>query len=191
MRSSLPAAGFAAVLALLAGCGSSSKSTTSSSGAAASGSSTAAASSAYGHSPYGAGATTATASGSAASAAASIVVSAKHGKLGTLLAAGPKKRTVYLFEGDTASTSACAGTCPGIWPPVTTTAAATAAGGASRSALGTITRPDGSKQVTYNGHPLYYFANDKDESDSYGQGIKSFGSSWYVLAPTGKKIDKS
>ena len=57
--------------------------------------------------------------------------------------------------------------------------------------LGTITRPDGTKQVTYKGHPLYYFSKDKDDGDSYGEGLKTFGSDWYVLAPSGKKVDNS
>ena len=57
--------------------------------------------------------------------------------------------------------------------------------------LGTITRPDGTTQVTYKGHPLYYFRKDGDAGDAYGQGAKAFGAGWYVLAPSGNKIDKS
>jgi predicted lipoprotein with Yx(FWY)xxD motif len=57
--------------------------------------------------------------------------------------------------------------------------------------LGTITRSDGTVQVTYNGHPLYYYAKDGDAGDAYGQGIKGFGAAWYVLAPSGNKIDTS
>jgi predicted lipoprotein with Yx(FWY)xxD motif len=45
--------------------------------------------------------------------------------------------------------------------------------------------------VTYKGHPLYYFIKDKDAGDSYGQGSHAFGASWYVLAPSGKKVDNS
>src|ERR1700752_3557665 len=123
------------------------------------------------------------------SAEASVTVSAKSSKLGKILSAGPKHLTVYLFEADTAKASACSGPCTSVWPPVTGTARAGA--GASASALGTITRSDGTQQVTYDGHPLYYFARDGDAGDAYGQGIKGFGSSWYVLAPTGKKIDNS
>jgi predicted lipoprotein with Yx(FWY)xxD motif len=64
--------------------------------------------------------------------------------------------------------------------------------GAARSAdLGAITRSDGSKQVTYKGHPLYFFVKDKDSGDAYGQGAKAFGADWYVLAPSGNKIDES
>jgi len=57
--------------------------------------------------------------------------------------------------------------------------------------LGTVTRPDGTKQVTYKGHPLYRFIKDKDNGDAYGQGAKAFGSDWYALAPSGNKVDKS
>ena len=45
--------------------------------------------------------------------------------------------------------------------------------------------------MTYKGHPLYYYVKDRDAGDSYGQGIKSFGSDWYVLAPSGSKVDTS
>ena len=66
-----------------------------------------------------------------------------------------------------------------------------ASGQAVASHLGTITRGDGTTQVTYNGHPLYLYTKDKDDGDTYGQGIKSFGASWYVLAPSGNKVDTS
>jgi predicted lipoprotein with Yx(FWY)xxD motif len=70
----------------------------------------------------------------------------------------------------------------------------TAAGAAIAADLGTITRPDGNTQVTYKGHPLYFFVKDVkdgDPGDTYGEAIKSFGAEWYVLAPSGDKIDKS
>ena len=57
--------------------------------------------------------------------------------------------------------------------------------------LGTITRPDGTTQVTYKGHPLYLFVKDKDDGDAYGEAIKAFGAEWYVLAPSGNKVDVS
>jgi predicted lipoprotein with Yx(FWY)xxD motif len=99
--------------------------------------------------------------------------------------------TVYLFEGDTGSTSSCSGACASAWPPVTTTGTPTTTGSATAADLGTITRSDGTKQLTYKGHPLYYFIQDKDSGDAYGQGAKAFGASWYVLAPTGVKVDNS
>jgi predicted lipoprotein with Yx(FWY)xxD motif len=177
-------------LALLAGCGSSKTSTSSSTAASATGTSASAAA----KSPYRAG----SASGARGSAGAStvgppgaVLVSTKHGALGTLLAVGAKKLTVYLFEADNGAASACAGACTSVWPPVTTAATAKAGGSALASDLGTIARPDGTRQVTYKGHPLYFFARDKDQGDSYGQGIKSFGAGWYALAPNGNKIDNS
>jgi predicted lipoprotein with Yx(FWY)xxD motif len=74
---------------------------------------------------------------------------------------------------------------------VTTSGAPTATGGAVSADLGTVTRADGTKQVTYKGHPLYFFAKDKDDGDAYGQGIKAFGAAWYVLRPNGTKLDES
>jgi predicted lipoprotein with Yx(FWY)xxD motif len=120
-----------------------------------------------------------------------VAVVSKHGKQGVILAAGPSKRTVYLFEGDKGSGSSCSGECASVWPPVTSTGAPVASAGAVAADLGTITRPDGTKQVTYNGHPLYFYAKDGDVSDAYGQAIKAFGASWYVIAPSGNKVDTS
>jgi predicted lipoprotein with Yx(FWY)xxD motif len=120
-----------------------------------------------------------------------VAVVTKHGKPGVILAAGPKKLTVYLFEGDTASSSSCSGECAGVWPPVTSAGAPVAGAGVVAAHLGTITRADGTKQVTYNGHPLYFYSKDGDMGDAYGQGIKGFGASWYVIAPSGNKVDTS
>jgi predicted lipoprotein with Yx(FWY)xxD motif len=74
---------------------------------------------------------------------------------------------------------------------VTSAGAATAAGAANKADLGTIARSDGTTQVTYKGHPLYFFARDKDSGDAYGQGVKGFGADWYVLSPSGNKVDHS
>jgi len=120
------------------------------------------------------------------------VIAVKHAsKLGTILAAGPKKMTVYLFEGDKGVASSCAGACAAVWPPVTTSGAAVVHGAAMSADLGTIKRSDGTTQVTYKGHPLYFFAKDKDSGDAYGQGVHGFGSDWYVLKPSGSKVDNS
>src|SRR5438105_1685833 len=75
------------------------------------------------------------------------------------------------------------------WPPVNASGAPHATGGASPALLGTTRRKDGTTQVTYAGHPLYYFIADKKPGDMNGQGISQFGAKWYVLAPSGKKID--
>ena len=55
--------------------------------------------------------------------------------------------------------------------------------------LGTTMRSDGTEQVTYKGHPLYFYDDDKDSGDAYGQGSKAFGAGWYVLKPSGEKVD--
>ena len=120
------------------------------------------------------------------------VITVKHAsKLGTILAAGPKRMTVYLFEGDKSAASSCSGGCAAVWPPVTTSGAAVVHGAAMSADLGAIKRSDGTTQVTYKGHPLYFFAKDKDSGDAYGQGVHGFGSDWYVLAPSGSKVDTS
>ncbi|HEX4289718.1 MAG TPA: hypothetical protein VH021_12425 [Trebonia sp.] len=87
--------------------------------------------------------------------------------------------------------SACTGACAGAWPPVTTTGTATASGSAKASDLGTITRSDGSKQVTYDGHPLYYFSGDSGAGTASGQGSDGFGAKWWLVAPTGSDVTAS
>jgi predicted lipoprotein with Yx(FWY)xxD motif len=133
--------------------------------------------------------TTATTSANRNTAPAALITTKHSAKLGTILAYGPKRLTVYLFEGDHGGASSCTGACATAWPPVTGTPQA--GGTATSSALGTITRADGTKQVTYNGHPLYLFVKDKDDGDAYGQGVNAFGASWYTMAPSGKKVDLS
>jgi predicted lipoprotein with Yx(FWY)xxD motif len=195
VRTPIALAVYAGTLALLAGCGSSGTSAGSSSAASttqAAASTQAAAGSSYSH--YGpstsSSSTTSTATPVASTGAPAVVLS-KRAKLGTVLAAGPKHMTVYLFEADTSRSSACSGACASVWPRVRTASAPSAGPGAVPAALGTLVRADGTKQVTYNGHPLYFFAQDKDMGDAYGQGVKGFGSDWYVLTPNGKKLDKS
>jgi predicted lipoprotein with Yx(FWY)xxD motif len=172
-----------ALAAVIAGCGSSKSSTSTTSATTATAATPAASTSE--RSPYGAGTTGSSASSGGAQA---VVVSTKHNKLGTILDAGSKHLTVYLFEADKGSTSTCTAACEKVWPPVIASSA-TASASATQAKLGTTTRPDGSKQVSYNGHPLYYFEQDKDDGDAYGQGSKAFGAGWYVLNPAGNKID--
>jgi predicted lipoprotein with Yx(FWY)xxD motif len=135
-----------------------------------------------------AGAASAASGGAVASSGT--VVKTAHTKLGTVLV-GPNGHTLYLFELDKGTTSHCSGTCAAGWPPLTTSGSPHASGGASASKLGTTTRSGGVKQVTYNGHPLYYFVGDTAAGQTKGEGLKAFGASWYVLSPSGSKIDKS
>ena len=66
-----------------------------------------------------------------------------------------------------------------------------AGSGVSQALLGTITRPDGTMQLTFNGHPLYYFTADAAGGTAHGQGVKAFGAEWYVVGVSGSKIDTS
>ena len=168
---------------LVAACGSSSSSR--SVPAASAGGTSATTANPSGGSGYGGGS-----AGSQASASATAVV-AKKNKLGTILAAGPKKLTVYVFSADSGSTSKCSGACAKVWPPVPASGTASATPPAQTSLIGTTTRADGTKQLTYKGQPVYYFAKDKDDGDAYGQGINHFGGSWSAVAPNGAKITKS
>jgi len=98
-------------------------------------------------------------------------------------------RTVYLFLADSGATSSCnSAACVQYWPPVLTAGAPVAGSGADGMLLGTTQRKDGRTQVTYAGHPLYYFITDKKPGDVTGQGINAFGALWYVVSPSGTQI---
>ena len=121
----------------------------------------------------------------AGAAAASVTVATKTGPLGTYLV-DQSGRTLYLFVADTGSTSTCSGACAGYWPPLTGTAKA--GGSVAAAQLATSARSDGTKQVTYAGHPLYYFAGDKSAGATAGQGIDGYGAKWWVVGVDGKAI---
>jgi predicted lipoprotein with Yx(FWY)xxD motif len=173
----------------LAGCGSSSNSGSGKS--EASGSPTTSETSSSSSASSGSSSTGTTSGSSPASAAGGstgTAITTVHTSLGTILAAGSKRLTVYLWEADKGSTSTCSGPCAQVWPPVTTTSAPQAEGGAVAADLGTTTRSDGTKQVTYNGHPLYWYTGDSQTGETTGQGSTGFGASWYVMSPSGSKI---
>jgi predicted lipoprotein with Yx(FWY)xxD motif len=107
----------------------------------------------------------------APSAAGSTVEATSVGTIGTVLVAGSNKMTVYIFTKDVKDSgkSACSGDCLKAWPALTVPAGGTPTGGTGvTGTLGTITRDDGTLQVTYNGLPLYFFANDKSPGDAAG-----------------------
>jgi predicted lipoprotein with Yx(FWY)xxD motif len=124
-------------------------------------------------------------SGSSASGATVIETATSSG--GTFLTNG-SGRAVYLWAKDTGDMSNCTGACAGAWPPVTTTGTATGSGAAKASDIGTITRSDGTKQVTYDGHPLYYFSGDSGPGTATGQGNDGFGAKWWLVAPSGSDV---
>jgi predicted lipoprotein with Yx(FWY)xxD motif len=126
-------------------------------------------------------------SSSGGSMSGGTVIETGSSSAGTVLTNG-SGRAVYLWAKDTGNMSDCNGACAGAWPPVTSTGPATASGGAKASDLGTITRSDGSKQVTYDGHPLYYFAGDSGPGTASGQGSDGFGAKWWLVAPAGGDV---
>jgi predicted lipoprotein with Yx(FWY)xxD motif len=99
-------------------------------------------------------------------------------------------RTLYLFQADKGTKSACFGPCATNWPPLRS-ANPTVGSGANASMIGTTKRSDGQAQVTYNGHPLYTFKGDSSAGDTSGQGIKAFGGLWYVVSPAGQQVTGS
>jgi predicted lipoprotein with Yx(FWY)xxD motif len=135
----------------------------------------------------GSSSTGAQAGASASGSGSAMVITTKAGSAGTFLTDG-SGRTVYLWVKDGMNASACSGACASLWPPVTTGGTPTASGSAKGSDLGTITRSDGAKQVTYNGHALYYYAGDSGAGQTNGQGTDSFGAKWWLVAPAGTSI---
>jgi predicted lipoprotein with Yx(FWY)xxD motif len=107
---------------------------------------------------------------------------------GTTFLTDKAGRSLYLFGSDSKTTSTCTGACATAWPPLTATTAPTAGAGAKASDLSTITRSDGTKQVTYAGHPLYSFSGDKAAGQINGEGSTAFGAPWYVVSPAGQQI---
>jgi predicted lipoprotein with Yx(FWY)xxD motif len=97
-------------------------------------------------------------------------------------------RTLYLFARDSGTMSACTGACAVNWPPLRVRGAPLVGSGAKPSAVGRTARPDGISQLTYNGHPLYTFVNDKKPGDTNGEGINAFGGSWFAISPAGVKV---
>lgn len=104
---------------------------------------------------------------------------------------GASGRALYLWVADGNGKSVCAGACAKFWPPLTTKSAPVAATGVTGSQLGTITRSGGAKQVTYDGHPLYYFLEDTTKGSLKGQGSDNFGAKWWLVAPSGTAITKA
>jgi len=162
----IAAAATLAIALIAAGCGSSSHS------------------SAYSSGPYGSAAKASAPNGIAGAAKIGVASSA----LGRIVV-DSRGRTLYLFEKDKNRRSACYGQCATYWPPLLTHGKPMARGGARQSLLGMIRRANGSQQVTYAGHPLYRFVQDRKPGQTNGEGSQAFGAGWEVLSPAGKKIE--
>lgn len=134
----------------------------------------------------GASSASASASGSATGAAGTVLTT-RSGPHGRYLTNGTG-RAVYLWTADSKGKSKCTGACAAVWPPVPATGTVTASGGVAARDLSTITRSDGSKQVAYDGHALYYFAGDSAAGQTNGEGINGFGAKWWLVSPAGTAI---
>jgi predicted lipoprotein with Yx(FWY)xxD motif len=159
---------------VVAGCGSS--------GATKSASATAAASSST---PHSASSSAAASTRGAGSSGAEVALG--QSKLGAILV-DDKGRTLYLWKGDKGTTSSCSAACAAAWPPLTTVGSPRAGTGVAASKLGTTKRTDGTLQVTYAGHPLYYFAGDSAPGQTTGEGTTGFGAEWEVVSSSGAAV---
>ncbi|WP_024286073.1 hypothetical protein [Cellulomonas sp. KRMCY2] len=121
-------------------------------------------------------------SGDDAMAATSVMVAAST--LGDVLVDG-EGLTLYMFDPDAQGASTCYDDCATAWPPLVTDGTPGAGDGADDSLLGTVERDDGAVQVTYDGWPLYYFAQDAAPGDVKGQGLNDV---WWVLDADGEPV---
>ena len=94
--------------------------------------------------------------------------------------------TLYAFSKDSGGSSACTGACAKAWPPLTVEQGEPEpSNGAAAARIGTIDLPDGGRQVTYAGHPLYSFSGDKQPGEANGNGADAFGGTWSALKGSG------
>jgi predicted lipoprotein with Yx(FWY)xxD motif len=119
--------------------------------------------------------------------ATSATVSLANTGLGSILV-DSTGRTLYLFEADSGTKSACSGGCAAAWPPLLAHGKPTVGSSLNASLIGTAKRSNGTEQVTYNGHPLYLFVKDTAAGQTTGQGLTAFGAPWYVLSAGGDAI---
>ncbi|MDQ6914188.1 MAG: hypothetical protein M3155_00065 [Actinomycetota bacterium] len=92
-----------------------------------------------------------------------------------------------MFAKDRGPKSTCIGACASAWPPLTTSGKPAGGSGVTSSKLGETKRGDGMTQITYQGHPLYYFSGDSAPGQTKGNGVTAFGAQWFALSPAGSK----
>jgi predicted lipoprotein with Yx(FWY)xxD motif len=140
---------------------------------------------------YGGGGNASTATpASATTSAKAPALAVKNTSLGRALV-DSKGRTLYLFGYDTKDATRCSGDCATNWPPATSSATPKVGSGVSKGKLKVIRRSDGSRQLSYAGHPLYRFKGDSKTGDVKGQGVNAFGGVWNLVAPSGAAITKT
>src|SRR5437763_6715824 len=122
-----------------------------------------------------------------AAVAAASAISIKQTSLGPTLV-DANGRTLYLFEADRPNVSTLSAAGQAVWPPFTATTTPRALSGAVAGRIATVTQAGGAAQVTYKGHPLYYYVGDHSPGQTSGQGLNQFGALWYVLGPGGNAV---
>lgn len=108
-------------------------------------------------------------------------------EFGTMLFSDTKQ-AIYIWEVEDSTEAECYGDCAVVWPPVLTDGAPRATGDVRSDLLGTTKRTDGSTQVTYNGHPLYYYAHEA-AGEVKCHNIATHGGLWWVIHPNGIRAD--
>jgi predicted lipoprotein with Yx(FWY)xxD motif len=103
---------------------------------------------------------------------------------GTAVVTNASGKTLYWFVPDTSTTSKCTGACATYWPPVV---GPVTAGSGVTGTLGVITRPDGTMQATYDGHPLYTYVADSGPGQAKGNGLNLSGGVWWEMTVSGAK----
>jgi predicted lipoprotein with Yx(FWY)xxD motif len=98
-----------------------------------------------------------------------------------------RNQAIYLFDKESGPTSECYGDCASAWPPVLTKGDPLAGKGLASALIGTTERRDGTTQVTYNGHPLYYYAHE-GPGQVLCQGVDEFGGLWLVVRASGNPV---
>jgi predicted lipoprotein with Yx(FWY)xxD motif len=121
---------------------------------------------------------------SAAGSEDAVTLEIAESDLGPILVSDGK--TLYTFKPDDAGTPTCNDDCAAAWPPLLADGEFTVGDGLDGGLFSTVTRDDGGEQLTVDGWPLYFFANDAAPGDTNGQGI---GDAWYVVGPDGVAID--
>lgn len=114
------------------------------------------------------------------------LITVRNSSYGRILADGAD-RTIYLFTRDGSTTSMCYGACASAWPPVLTKGTPRQAGGLPHP-LGTTRRRDGRLQVTYSGHPLYYYVGDVQPGEILCQNVEEYGGTWLVVSRGGRAV---
>jgi predicted lipoprotein with Yx(FWY)xxD motif len=123
----------------------------------------------------------------APAAAGNVTLSVKTSQYGPILFDG-RGYVLYVFTHDPRGTSRCKGSCAAAWPPYLAKRALRAGAGAKQSLIGTTTRADGTKQVTYAGRPLYYYVGDRKPGQILCQNIREFGGLWLVARGDGSPV---